>query len=59
MIEFRKRKQTDGIKFIEKPQVDPIVINPKALNDAAKERSKEQSFFQRFLNFFKKDKHWD
>lgn len=58
MIEFRKRKQTDGIKFIEKPQVDPIVINPKALNDAAKERSKEQSFFQRFLNFFKKDKHY-
>lgn len=58
MIEFRKRKQTDGIKFIEKPQTNPVVINQKALNEAAKERSKEQSFFQRFLNFFKKDKHY-
>lgn len=58
MVEFRKRKQNDGIKFIEKPRKDPIVINQKALNEAAKERSKEQSFFQRFLNFFKKDKHY-
>lgn len=58
MVEFRKRKQTDGIKFIEKPQSNPIVIDQKALNEAAKERSKEQSFFQRFLNFFKKDKHY-
>lgn len=58
MVEFRKRKQTDGIKFIEKPHSNPIVIDQKALNEAAKERSKEQSFFQRFLNFFKKDKHY-
>ena len=58
MIEFRRRKQTDGIKFIEKPQNKPIAINQNALVEGAKERSKEQSLFQRFLNFFKKDKHY-
>ena len=58
MVEFRRRKQTDGIKLIEKPKSTPIVVDQKALNEAAKERSKEQSLFQRFLNFFKKDKHY-
>jgi len=58
MVEFRRRKQTDGIKLIEKPKSVPIVIDQNALNEAAKERSKEQSLFQRFLNFFKKDKHY-
>lgn len=58
MVEFRRRKQTDGIKLIEKPKSVPIVIDQNALNEAAKERSKEQSLFQRFLNFFKKDKYY-
>ena len=58
MVEFRRRKQTDGIKLIEKPKSVPIIIDQNALNEAAKERSKEQSLFQRFLNFFKKDKHY-
>jgi len=58
MAEFKKKKQTDGIKHIAKPIKKPVKLDAKALATEAKERSKDQSFFQRFLNFFKKDKQY-
>ena len=58
MAEFKKKKQVDGIKHIAKPVKKTVKVDPKVLADEAKERSKDQSFFQRFLNFFKKDKHY-
>lgn len=58
MVEFKKRKQTDGIQFIEKPKQKPVKINVTELKEATKEREKQESLWQRFLNFFKKDKHY-
>lgn len=58
MVEFKKKKQVDGIKHIAKPVKKTVKVDPKVLAVEAKERSKEQNFFQRFLNFFKKDKHY-
>ena len=57
MADFKKKKQTEGIKHIAKPVKKAVKVDPKVLAAEAKERSKDQSFFQRFLNFFKKDKH--
>ena len=58
MVEFKRKKLVDGIKYIEKSKEDPIEIDVKALKDEAKERSNEVGFLQRFLNFFKRDKHF-
>lgn len=58
MAEFKKKKQVDGIKCIAKSVKKPIKIDKNVLAEEAKERSKDQSFFQRFLNFFKKDKQY-
>lgn len=58
MIEFRKKKQTDGIKLLEKPRKQEVKVDTQKVREDAQERSKEQSLFQRFLNFFKKDKHY-
>ena len=59
MVEFRKRKQNDGIKLVEKPKKQEIKVDTLKVKEDAQERSKEhQSLFQRFLNFFKKDKHY-
>ena len=55
MVEFKKRKQTDGIQFIEKPKQKPVKINVTELKEATKEREKQESLWQRFLNFFKKN----
>ncbi len=58
MVEFRKRKQNDGIKLVEKPKKQEVKVDTQKVKGDAQERSKEQSLFQRFLNFFKKDKHY-
>ena len=58
MVEFRKRKQNDGIKLVEKPKKQEVKVNTQKIQEDVKERSKEQCLFQRFLNFFKKDKHY-
>lgn len=58
MVEFKKKKQVDGIELIEKKKEKPIKLDIEGLKEASKDRSKDQSFFQRFLNFFKKDKHY-
>ena len=58
MVEFRRRKQNDGILLVEKAKSEKIVVNAAAIKEDAEARSKEQSFLQRFLNFFKKEKHY-
>ena len=58
MTEFRKKKQTDGINLVEKPKKQEIKVDMQKVKEDAQERSKEQSLFQRFLNFFRKDKHY-
>ncbi|MGX8717083.1 MAG: Rne/Rng family ribonuclease, partial [bacterium] len=58
MVEFRKRKQNDGIKLIEKPKKQEVKVDTQKIKEDVQERSKEQSLLQRILNFFKKDKHY-
>lgn len=58
MVEFRKRKQTDGINLVEKPKQKAVEIDIQKVKEGAQERSKDQSFFQRLLNCFRKDKHY-
>lgn len=58
MVEFKKKKQLDGIKYISQAPKKTVKIDVKELAEEAKERSKDQGFFQRFLNFFRKDKHY-
>lgn len=58
MVDFRKKKKVDGIKLVEKRKEEPVKVDVEELKEASKLRSKDQSFFQRFLNFFKKDKHY-
>ncbi len=58
MVEFKKKKQLDGIKYISQAPKKTVKVNVNELAAEAKERSKDQGFFQRFLNFFRKDKHY-
>lgn len=58
MIDFKRKKTNDGITFVERPKKIEANVNKEKLKKEAQERSKDMGFFQRFLKFFKKDKHF-
>lgn len=58
MIDFKRKKPVDGVKLAPKKVNNDILVNPETLKSDADSRAKEQSFFQKILNLFKKDKHY-
>lgn len=58
MINLKNNKQVENLKLANKPTPKQKAIDVDALAKESKERSKDQSFFQKLLNFFKKDKRY-
>ncbi|MDR2396526.1 MAG: Rne/Rng family ribonuclease [Puniceicoccales bacterium] len=58
MTDFKRKKQTEGIKLIPRKEKNCPKVDNVTLQEAAAVRAKDQSFFQKILNLFKKDKHY-